>query len=142
MTRRHGHDRPADKGMTQRQRRVGEMLRHALVEVLARGHVRDRELQDKAVTVTEVSVTADLRHATVYCTALGGEGDAAVVAALNRARAYLRGELGRAIRLKFTPDLVFEIDASFAEAEAVDALLRSPKVARDLAKQEAPDDDG
>jgi ribosome-binding factor A len=140
MSSRRGRARHVRKPATQRQLRVGELVRHALVDILARGHLRDPALEGPNVTLSRADLSPDLRHATVYCTSLGGADDEAVVEGLNRSRAYLRGELGRAITLKFTPDLKFELDRSFARAEAVDALLRSPKVARDLAA--GRDEDG
>ncbi len=123
--------RPA-RGPSQRQLRVGEVVRHALVEILAREDVRDPDLLDRPVTVTQVTVTPDLKAATVYCASLGGRADDVVVAALNRCRSYLRGQLGRRLTLKYTPSLTFKQDRSFDQASAIDALLHSPRVARDL----------
>ena len=93
-------------------------------------------------SITEVSVSSDMRNATVFCMSLGGEDVETVIAALNRCRSYLRGELGRAITLKFTPALTFRADPSFDEAQSIDDLLRSPKVARDIAKPDTEPDDG
>lgn len=128
--------------MTQRQLRVGEMLRHALSEILIRGDIRDPDLEGRHVTITEVQVAADMRSAVAYCTSLGGQDDAAVLDALNRSQAYLRGQLGRMIKLKFTPALAFLADTTFAEAQSVDALLRSPRVARDLGTGKTDDAHG
>ncbi len=127
---------------SQRQLRVGEMLRHALVEILARDVVRDPDLEGKSVTISEVDVSPDMRVATIYCSSLGGGDDDTVVPALNRARAFLRGQLGRAINLKFTPTLHFRLDHSFAAAHEMDALLHSPRVARDLSAAEKRDSPG
>lgn len=117
---------------SQRQLRVGEVLRHALVDILARDLVRDPDLAGKSVTVSEVDVSPDLKMATIYCSSLGGLDDEAVIPALNRARAFLRGQLGRRITLRYTPSLAFRLDHTFGEAQAMERLLRSPRVARDL----------
>lgn len=119
-------------GPSQRQLRVGEVLRHALSEILSRGEVRDPDLEDVSVTVTQVKATADLRHAIVFCEPLGGKNAQRVIEALNRHRGYLRGLLGHAVRLRFTPELRFAEDESFAEAEKIETLLRSARVQRDL----------
>jgi ribosome-binding factor A len=124
--------RQAGKGATQRQLRVGETIRHALSGILLRGDIADPDLARQPVTVTEVKLSPDLRHANIYVRPFG-EGDAAtLVAALKRHQRYLRGELAKHVDLKFMPNLVFRIDESFDEAERIDALLRSPDVARDL----------
>lgn len=130
------------KGQTQRQLRVGEMLRHAIVDILAKDHVRDPDLDGKVITVTEVIVSSDMRNATIFCTTLGGKDKDVAIEALNRCRSYFRGELGKTITMKFTPALTFQADTSFEEAKSIDALLRSPKVARDLTKPEMDPDDG
>jgi ribosome-binding factor A len=124
---------------SQRQLRVGEEIRHALSEILARETFRDPDLQDVSVTVTEARPAPDLRVATVFVTPLGGADLDRTVAALNRAAGYLRGRLGRMVRLKFLPTLRFEADRSFDAATRIDALLRDPRVARDL---DADRDDG
>jgi ribosome-binding factor A len=85
-----------------------------------------------SVTVTEVKPSADMRHAQIYCEPLGGKNADRVIGALNRHRGFLRGLLGHTIRLKFTPELHFVEDRSFAEAEKIEALLKSPRVQRDL----------
>lgn len=119
-------------GPSQRQLRVGEMLRHALAEILQRGDVSDPVLETVAVTVPEVRVSPDLKHATVYVMPLGGRHADEVVAALDHHARYLRGQLARRVTLKFMPDLRFEIDRTFDAADHVDRLLRTPEVARDL----------
>jgi ribosome-binding factor A len=137
-------DRSSSKGPSQRQLRVGEMLRHALSEILRERHIRDPELEGVSVTVTQIKPSPDMRHATVFVQPLGGANAAKIVDALNRHRGYLRGELGREIALKFTPELRFVEDTSFAQAERIQQILHSDRVARDL-KQAAPvseDDDG
>lgn len=131
--------RPAARsGPTQRQLRVGELLRHTLSEILNRGDVRDPDLAGVSVTVTQVMPSADMRHATVYCEPLGGKNAGPVIAALNRHRGFVRGVMGRMIELKFTPELRFVEDKSFAEAEKIEGLLKSARVQADLA---APDTD-
>ena len=119
-------------GPSQRQLRVGEMLRHALAEILQRGDVSDPVLETTVVTVPEVRCSPDLRHATVYVMPLGGLKAEEVIEALNRNRKFLRGELAHRVTLKYMPDLKFEIDRSFDTADRIDELLRRPDVARDL----------
>lgn len=130
MPRHHTSAREA--GPSQRQLRVGELVRHALSGILARGEVRDPDLAGISVTVTEVKPSADMRHAIIFCEPLGGKNADRVIGALNRHRGFLRGLLGHAVRLKFTPELRFVEDRSFAEAEKIEALLKSPRVQRDL----------
>jgi len=122
----------SSKGPSQRQLRAGEVIRHALVEIMQRETMHDRALAGVSVTVSEVRASPDLKQATVFCTPLGGENRDEVVAALNKIAPHLRGLLGKKIELKFTPALVFRSDESFSEAEKIDTLLASPDVARDL----------
>ena len=119
-------------GSSQRQLRVGELVRHALAELLARGEVHDPVIEGHLITVPEVKMTADLRLATVYVMPLGGRDADAVVAALERNKRYLRGEIARHVNLKFAPDIRFRIDERFEEAERIEKLLRTPAVQRDL----------
>lgn len=128
-------------GPSQRQLRVGELLRHALSEILSRGEVRDADLAGVSVTVTQVVPSADMRHATVFCEPLGGKNAGPVIAALNRHKGFLRGEMGRMIAIKFTPELRFVEDTSFAEAEKIEVILKSPRVRKDLAAEKPDDDD-
>jgi ribosome-binding factor A len=128
--RRSSHS--PDRGPTQRQLRVGEMLRHALAQILLRGEIRDPDLEGVSVTVTQVKPSGDMRHATVFVEPLGGKNAKQIVGALNRHKAFLRGEMGRVIELKFTPELRFAEDTSFAEAEKIETLLKSARVQRDL----------
>jgi len=123
---------------------VGELLRHALSDILLQNEIRDPDLEGVSVTVTQVKPSPDMRHATVFVEPLGGKNADTIVNALNRHRGFLRGELGRTIELKFTPELRFVEDTSFAEAERIEKILQSEKVARDLqAQREVPkDDDG
>ena len=123
-----------------RQLRVGEELRHALAEVLGRGELRDPNLRGRAITVTEVRVSPDLKRAIAFVTPLGDEStDSGILMALGRASSYLQGEIGRRIRLKFTPRLSFEFDDRFEYASKIDNLLREPGVSRDLADGESID---
>ncbi len=131
--RDRGHEDAHDRGPSQRQLRVGEVLRHALADILRRDEIRDPDLSGVSVTVTQVKPSPDMRHATVFVEPLGGQNADTIVKALNRHKGFLRGELGRTITLKFTPELRFIEDTSFAEAEKIEAILKSEKVARDLA---------
>lgn len=152
---RHGNHNSA-KGPSQRQLRVGEELRHALAWTLERGDLRDPILATTPVTVTEVRVSPDLKHATCFVTPLGG-GDAqkvkAVVDALDHAAKFLRHEVVRKVDLRYAPQLHFEHDTSFDVAGHIDELLHQPDVARDLVGDlhhdeddedfdEAPNEDG
>ena len=128
----------ATPGGSQRQLRVGELVRHAIAGLLARGEVHDPVIEGHLITIPEVRMTPDLRLATVYIVPLAGRDAEEVVAALDRNKKYLRGEVAHAINLKFAPDLRFHIDNRFEEAERIEKLLRSPAVKRDLEK----DDDG
>ncbi|MFT5539706.1 MAG: ribosome-binding factor A [Alphaproteobacteria bacterium] len=126
---------------SQRQYRVGEELRHALARILEHAHFRDPDLSGVSITVSEVRISPDLRNATAFITPLGGDEMPAVVAALNRAAGYFRGEIAREIRLRHIPKIDFEADTSFAYSSHIDALLARPDVARDIArKDEAPVD--
>jgi ribosome-binding factor A len=129
---RHRSPHPHNQGPSQRQLRVGEMLRHALAQILLRGEIRDPDLEGVSVTVTQVKPSGDMRHATVFVEPLGGRNAREIVAALNRHKAFLRGEMGHMITLKFTPELRFVEDTSFAEAEKIETLLKSDRVQRDL----------
>lgn len=122
-----------------RQLRVGEELRHALADVLSRGLLRDPDLAGCSFTVTEVRASPDLKRATAFVTPLGSDADPSILAALERAASFLQREVGRKIRLKFTPRLSFEFDDRFDYASKIDGLLRAPGVARDLS-DEGPDD--
>ena len=134
MSRRNNRPTSSQQGHgpSQRQLRVGEMLRHALSDILREREIRDPDLEGVSVTVTQVKPSPDMRHATVFVEPLGGKNADAIVEALNRHRGYLRGELGRTIELKFTPELRFVEDTSFAEAERINKILHSERVARDL----------
>jgi ribosome-binding factor A len=130
-----------EMGPTQRQLRVGEMLRHALAQILNRADIHDPDLDGVSVTITQVKPSPDMRYATVYCAPLGGQNTDRIIAALNRHKGYMRGEMGHMISTKFTPDLRFVEDESFAEAEKIENLLKSPLVQRDLAPSDDDQDD-
>jgi ribosome-binding factor A len=117
---------------SQRQLRVGELIRHALAEILQRGEVHDPDLESLVVTVPEVRMTPDLKLATAYVMPLGGKGAEKILAAFERNKKYLRGEIARRINLRYAPDIKFRLDTSFEEGERIDALLRSPEVKKDL----------
>lgn len=118
-------------GPSQRQLRVGELIRHALAEMLARGDIHDDVLARHVVTVPEVRLSPDLKLATCYIMPLGGQDVPAVLKALEANKKYLRGEIAHRVNLKYAPDLRFRADESFAEAERIDALLDSDEVRRD-----------
>ena len=130
--RRHQRDPGTSQMLSQRQLRVGELVRHALAEMLTRGDVHDPVIQSHLITVPEVRMTADLRLATIYVVPLGGRDAQAVLAALERNKRFLRGEIARRINLKFAPEIRFRIDERFDEAERIERLLRTPAVQRDL----------
>jgi ribosome-binding factor A len=126
------HNAHAGSSPSQRALRVGELVRHALAEVLQHGAVADPVLEHHVVTVPEVRMSPDLRHATCYVMPLGGKGGDAVVEALERQRRALRSEVATRVALKFAPELRFRLDTSFDEGARIDSLLRRPEVARDL----------
>lgn len=124
------------KGPSQRMLRAGENIRHVLVEVLARGDLRDPVIQAMPVTIGEVRMSPDLKHANVFVAALGLEDPTDVAAALNRAARWLRGECGRRLESKFTPELRFIPDTSYDAALKMNEVFNDPKVAQDLRKPE------
>ena len=115
---------------------MGELVRHALAEMFSRGDVHDPVLETHVITIPEVSMTPDLRHATAYVMPLGGKDERAVIDALNRNKKFMRGVVARKINAKFAPDLHFRIDERFDRAEQIDKLLKQPEVQRDLRKDE------
>ncbi|MEX0752524.1 MAG: 30S ribosome-binding factor RbfA [Xanthobacteraceae bacterium] len=127
-----GHKRETGKMPSQRALRAGELVRHALAEVLSRGEVHDSVLEGHLITIPEVRMTPDLRLATIYVIPLGGRDVKDVLAALKRNKKFLRGEIARRINLKFAPDIRFMFDERFEEAERIEKLLRTPAVQRDL----------
>ena len=124
------HDNPA--GASQRQLRVGELIRHAVAEMLTRGDIHDPVIEGHMITVPEVRMSPDLRLATVYVMPLGGKDVKDVVAALNDNKKFLRGEIAHRVNLKFAPEIRFRADDRFDEAERIEKLLRTPEVQRDL----------
>ena len=137
---RHHQRGPRSAGPegSQRQLRVGELVRHAVSEILSHGAVHDPELEGHIITVPEVRMSPDLKLATIYVMPLGGHDTDAVIGALDRNKKYLRGEVARRINLKFAPDIRFRVDERFDEAERIEKLLRTPAVQRDLARDDAP----
>lgn len=129
-----------DQGPSQRQLRAGELVRHALVDLLRDEDFHDPAMAQAHVTITEVRLSPDLRHAVCFAESLGGVHSDIVIGALNRHAKYLRGQLGREIDMKFTPDLKFVHDPSFDEAARMANLFNKPEVRRDL-EAEAYDDD-
>jgi ribosome-binding factor A len=121
---------------SQRQLRVGELIRHEVADMLARGEVHDPVLEGRMITVPEVRMSADLRLATIYIMPLGGRDGEEVLEALERNKRYMRGEIARRVNLKFAPDIRFRIDERFDEAERIEKLLRTPQVQRDLGKED------
>ena len=134
------HRDSAPGGGSQRQLRVGELVRHAIAEMLTRGDVHDPVIEGHLITVPEVRMTPDLRLATIYIMPLAGRDTDKVVAAFERNKKFIRGEIAHAVNLKFAPDIRFHIDNRFEEAERIDKLLRSPEVKRDL-DDEGEDDE-
>lgn len=130
----------SQSGPTQRMLRVGELVRHALSNLFARGEIEDPVLAGRIVTVPEVRMSPDLKLASAYVMPLGGEGVEAVVAALNRHHRFIRGRIAPELDLKFAPEVRFFVDTTFDEFGRIDALLRSERVQRDLRSDE-PDDD-
>ncbi len=140
MTRRHQTRR--DRSPSQRQLRVSEDIRHALARILERTYFRDPILAESSITVSEVRLSSNLRQATVFVMPLGGANQDPVVAALNHAVSFLRGQLAHEVTMKFLPTLVFTPDRSFAEASRVNDLLHSPTVARDIAADRSAESEG
>ncbi len=124
--------RQREPGENPRSLRIGEAIRHALAELLPHAHFRDPALHDVSVTVTEARVAPDLRNVLVFVLPLGGKNTDEIVAALNRASPYLRGEVARAVRMKFAPRLRFTVDETFDRSQHVTDLLKDPRVQRDL----------
>ncbi len=119
-------------GPSQRMLRVGELVRHALAAMFARGEIEDESLRGAVVTVPEVRMTPDLKLANAYVMPLGGAHAEEIVEALNRHRKFIRGRIAPQIDLKYAPEIRFFVDDTFEEAGRIDALLRSERVRRDL----------
>ena len=145
--KQHTRNASGPQGPSQRQLRAGELIRHALVDVLRENEIHDEALLGISITVTEVRLSPDLKHATCFVEPLGAGVDAAdttgneaaIIKALNNHAKFLRGQLGRHLDMKFTPDLRFRHDESFDTASHIDSLFNNPKVLADLAKSD--DDD-
>lgn len=133
--------RGSPAGPSQRQLRAGELTRHALVEVMRDHEILDPDLVGVSVTITQVRMSPDLRHAVCFVEPLGGGHASVVVSALNRHAKFLRGRLGRSMDMKFTPDLKFVHDETFNEASRMNALFDDPKVAQDIAAGPDSDED-
>ena len=127
------HRKSSAAGGSQRQLRVGETVRHAVAGILVDGSVHDPDLEGHIITVPEVRMSPDLKLATIYVMPLGGRDTEIVIAALERHKKFLRGEVARRVNLKFSPDVRFRVDERFDEAERIEKLLRTPAVQKDLA---------
>lgn len=129
---RHHQKASAASGGSQRQLRVAETVRHAVADILSQGSAHDPALEGHIITVPEVRMSPDLKLATIYVMPLGGRDTEIVLAALERNKKFLRGEVARRVNLKFAPDIRFRVDERFDEAERIEKLLRTPAVQRDL----------
>jgi ribosome-binding factor A len=123
-------------GGSQRQLRVGELIRHAIAEMLTRGDVHDPVIEGHMITIPEVRMSPDLKLATIYVMPLGGKDVKEVITALNDNKRFLRGEIAHRVNLKFAPDIRFRADERFDEAERIEKLLRTPAVQRDLERED------
>jgi ribosome-binding factor A len=137
MIHSHKHLAPS-----QRMLRVGELVRHALAELLMRGEIIDPVIETATITVPEVRMTPDLKLAKAYVIPLGGAHADDVVAALNRHARFVRGEVGHRIDLKYAPEIRFFVDDTFEEADRIENLLRSERVQKDLHPDGDGDEDG
>ncbi len=134
------HHREHSSGPSQRALRVGELIRHALAEMLSRGDIHDPVIEGHMITVPEVRMSPDLRLATVYVMPLGGKDEQEVVAALERNKKFLRGEIAHRVNLKFAPEIRFRADERFDEAERIEKILRTPEVRRDLESKDGDEE--
>jgi ribosome-binding factor A len=125
---------------SQRALRAGEVIRHAIADILSRGEVHDPVIQGHVITVPEVRMSPDLKLATIYVMPLGGRDVEKVVAALERNKRWLRGEIAHRVNLKFAPDIRFRVDERFEEAARIEKLLHTPQVQRDLKGHETDDE--
>jgi ribosome-binding factor A len=116
----------------QRQLRVGEEIRHLLADLLERGNMRDPDLRDASITVTSVDVSPDLRNAIAFVIPLGGKDSERLIAALRRAAPWFRARVSEKAGLRSAPEIRFELDRTFDEADRIGAILRRPDVARDI----------
>jgi ribosome-binding factor A len=134
MARGHHRDsgRDSASGPSQRALRAGEVIRHAIADILSRGEVHDPVIEKHVITVPEVRMSPDLKLATIYVMPLGGQDVKVVIEALERNKRYLRGEIAHRVNLKFAPDIRFRVDERFDEAARIEKLLHTPRVQRDL----------
>jgi ribosome-binding factor A len=136
MSRRRSSDKDkSDRGHSQRQLRVGEEIRHLLAELLERGDMRDPELREARITVTSVDVSPDLRNATAFIMPLGGADKDRLLAAMKRAAPWFRARVSEKAGLRSAPEIRFQLDTTFDEADKIGALLRRPDVARDIEEE-------
>jgi ribosome-binding factor A len=129
------------KAPSQRALRVGELVRHRLADLLSRGDIHDDVLASHVISISEVRMSPDLKLATAYIIPLGGKDTEAVIAAFNKNKKYIRGDVARHLNLKSAPEIRFMADDSFAEAERIERLLHSPEVRRDIEKKPADNDE-
>ena len=125
-----------EKGPSQRQLRVGEIIRHALADILARGEIADPDLDGTVITVPEVRMSPDLKNATALVMPLGGKNTKKVMAGLERSRKWVRGQIARRVNLKFAPDIRFQLDTRYDDDDTITAVLHRPEVARDLGEED------
>ncbi len=125
-----------EQGPSQRQLRVGELIRHALADILSRGQIADPDLDGVVITVPEVRMSPDLKNATALVMPLGGRDTKKVMAGLERSRKWFRGQIARRVNLKFAPDIRFRLDTRYDDDDAVTQMLHRPEVARDLYGEE------
>jgi ribosome-binding factor A len=126
--------RPDQKhsGPSQRLLRVGELVRHAVADILARGEIEEPALARQTVTIPSVKMSPDLKLATISVMPLGGKNIEKIIGALDRNKKALRALIAHRVNLKYAPEVRFVVDESFAAQARIDALLKSPEVARDL----------
>ena len=130
-----------EQGPTQRQLRVGEIIRHALADILSRGEIADPDLDGVLLTVPEVRMSPDLKMATALVMPLGGRNIKKVMAGLERSRRWVRGRIAKRVNLKFAPDIRFVLDTRYDDDDRVTTVLRAPVVIQDLAKDKGEDED-
>ncbi len=123
------------KGPSQRMLRIGEMVRHKLSELLIRGEIHDDVLASHVISISEVRISNDLKLATAYVLPLGGKDTAAVLAALEKHKKFIRAEIAQTLDLRYAPDIRFREDQTFDEVSRIDRLLYSEKVRRDVEKK-------
>jgi ribosome-binding factor A len=134
MSRRRSSDKE-HRTPGQRQLRVGEEIRHLLADLLERGNMRDPDLRDASITVTAVDISPDLRNAIAFVMPLGGQDVPRLMSALQRAAPWFRARVGEKAQLRYAPEIRFQLDRTFDEADKIGALLRRPDVARDIEEE-------